>query len=337
MLTLYEENGIWKVKGYVAGERVRKSLKTRDRGQAEELKALIEAEIFKRRTYGEQAVKTFEDAADSYLDARGESRFVVPVALHFAGRLVSSIKPGEIHDAARAIYPNAGPGTWNRQVIVPARAVINHAHERGWCPPMKVKAFPTPKARRVAVDRSWLDAFLAQADADGLPHLAAAMLFMHQTGARISEAANVMPNDVDLPRRKITLAKTKTETFAERDITEELAARIQNLEPNPHTPLFGYNDRWGIYRRAKAVCRRAGIPWVPPHQAGRHSFATNALEYGQGIKETMDAGGWKSVELFMGIYVHSKDAGKRVAAAFDKNRSARKGPDLQVVGKKGKK
>ena len=45
-------------------------------------------------------------------------------------------------------------------------------------------------------------------------------------------------------------------------------------------PLFGYASRFGITQRMKAVCRRAEIDYVSPHQSGRHSYATNALAMG---------------------------------------------------------
>ena len=49
--------------GTVAGKRIRKSLGTRDKAQADELCALYEARLWKRHCYGEEAVRTFEEAA----------------------------------------------------------------------------------------------------------------------------------------------------------------------------------------------------------------------------------------------------------------------------------
>lgn len=336
-LKIVWKKGVAHVTGSVAGERVRRSLGTRERGLAEELRANIEAEIWKRHTYGDPAVRTFEEAAVSYQRAKGGVRFLDRVILHFRGRIVGSIKPGEIRQAAQILYPSAKPATWNRQVLTPARAVINHAAELGWCSMIRVPAFPAAKPMRVAVDRTWIDAFLAQADQDGLPHVAAAMLFMHQTGSRIGEVVRVLPHDVDLVERTIMLRKTKTDTFVVKHITQELVIRLANMDMTDGEPVFGYSQRYGLYQRIKAVARRAGIAWASPHQAGRHSFATNSLEYGAGIKETMEAGGFKSVGLFMNTYVHGRESGKKVAAVFDNILPTDKPGLCQVVGEKRKK
>lgn len=320
--------GIAYATGTIAGQRVRQSLGTRDKGQAAELCAQHEARLWKRHSYGEEAVRTFEEAALSYMEAGGESRFLAPLIVHFRGRRLGTIKPGEIVDAALALHPDPPadskkptpkPATRNRQVIGPARAVINHAADKGWCQPIRVTVFKTSRARRRAVDRSWIDAFLARADADGLPHLAAGVLFMYQTGARVSEAARVLPAHVDLGKREILLAQTKTDEWVPAYITDELVVRLANLAMMDGFPVFGYRNRWGIVRRMRAVCRRAGIPFVSPHQAGRHSFATEALARGATVRQVMDAGRWKSARLVLETYAHTEEAGRVVASLFDAN------------------
>lgn len=312
--------GIWYAVGTVAGERVRQSLKTRDRKIAEELKAQLEARIWKRHTYGEEAVRLFEEAASSYMEQGGERRYLPLLLKHFKGRTVGSIKPAEIRAAALKLYPTAGPATRNRQAIIPARAVINHAHDLGWCGPLKVKMFDVPKPNRhKPVDRDWLDRFLAQCATDNLPHLAACVLFMNQTGARVSEAINLLGEHVDLQGRIAVLAKTKTDEWSVRHLTTELVVRIAQLGTAEGARVFSYTDRSAVNRRIKEVCKRAGILPRSTHAAGRHSFGTNAMAVDQpDIKAAMDAGGWKSAKLFLETYVHSKEAGRSLADKFDK-------------------
>ena len=55
-------NGIAYAIGTVAGNRVRESLGTRDKALAEELRAQLEARLWKRHSYGEEAVRTFDEA-----------------------------------------------------------------------------------------------------------------------------------------------------------------------------------------------------------------------------------------------------------------------------------
>jgi len=312
------DRGIWQAVGSLAGERIRKSLGTRDQAKAIELKADFEARLWKRHTYGEEAVRTFEEAALHYMEHGGEKRFLAPVIRHFKGRPVGSIKPAEIRAAAMTLYPNAGPSTRNRQGIVPARSVVMHAHDLGWCGAITVKQFDVPKSRKhKPVTRVWLDKFMAEADKSKMPHLSALVLFMHQTGARVSEAVRLTGEYVDLGKRLVILEKTKTDELSPRTLTMELVARIGALEPRAGYPVFTYTDPKAVNRTMKRVAKRAGIDRNTTHGAGRHSFATNTLAAGADIKSAMDAGGWKSAKLFMETYVHSHEAGESIAKLFD--------------------
>lgn len=313
-------SGIWYVVGTIAGKRIRESLGTRDKKLAEELKAQREAREWKRHTYGEEAVRTFEEAAFHYMEEDGEKRYLAPLIKHFKGRAIGTIKPAEIRSAARQIYPVHSAATRNRQGIIPARAVINHAHDLGWCGAIKVKMFDVPKSNKhKPVDRTWLNRFLAQADKDGLPHLAACVLFMNQTAARVSEAISVLGEHVNLADRMAVLASTKTDEWSVRYLTTELVVRMAGLGIRDGERVFSYTDRSAVNRRIKAVCERAKIATRSTHSAGRHSFGTNAMAVeAPDIKAAMDAGGWKSAKLFLETYVHSNEAGRTLADKFDK-------------------
>jgi integrase len=220
---------------------------------------------------------------------------------------------------ANAIYPGRAPATKNRQAIVPARAVIMHAHDLGWCGAIKVKQFDVPKSRKhKPVNREWIVAFMAEADRSKLPHLSALVLFMNQTGTRVSEAIRMEGQHVDLGSAMAVLEKTKTDEWVARQLTAELVARLSHLGLKAGDRVFGYTDPKSVNRVIKRVAGRAGIDAVSTHSAGRHSFATNAMAGGADIKDAMDAGGWKSAKLFMETYVHSHQAGKNVAAIFDR-------------------
>ena len=336
-LVLKRRDGVFYAYGTVAGERVRKSLGTRDPKIAEELRAQYEAKLWKRRSYGEESVRTFEEAVTSYIEAGGERTYLEPLLRRFRGRVLGTIKPEEIRQAARSLGSHKKGSTRNRQVIVPACAVINHAAEAGWCSKIGVSRFPVEKPKRIAVDRSWISAFLAQADRDGLPHLAAAVLFMWQTGTRVSEATRVVPANIDLKERRILLERTKTSRWEPRHISRELMIRIANLPMQDGQPVFGYASRFGLRDRMKAVCRRARIIFVPPHQAGRHSFASNALAMGATAKEVMEAGGWKTARMVLEIYAHANRAGRSIADRFDSEVAQSITQTPQPIDKKGTK
>ncbi|MER9471019.1 tyrosine-type recombinase/integrase [Mesorhizobium sp. M0520] len=328
-------DGIAYATGTFNGKRIRKSLKTRKPAEAEEQRAIYEAKLYKRSTYGEAAVRTFEEAAVSYLEQGGEGRYVPKVLKHFKGRAVGSIMPAEIRGAALTLYPKASASTRNRQAVTPARSIINHAHDLGWCGPVKVKQFDVAKSRKnKPVDRDWMTKFLAESDKSGLPHLSACVLFMQQTGARISEAINLLGEFVDLGARVAMLEKTKTDEWSPRYLTAELVARMAALGLEKGKRVFGYTDRQAVNRRIKAVCNRAKIEPRSSHAAGRHSFATNAINGGARIKEAMDAGGWKSASLFMQTYVHSEEAGRNVAGIFDRETGLFDAKMVQSIKKK---
>ena len=317
-------NGWYYAAGTVDGQRVRKSLGTRDRTEAAAELDLYREKLRKGRALGAAHIRTFEEAALSYMEAEGEAKYLAPLLHRFKGRSLASIHPGDIIAAAIALYPAGSGATRNRHVITPARAVINPAAGRGWCDSIAVKAFKVQRPRRTVVGRDWIDAFLARADHDGLPHLAAAVLFMWQNGARVSETARVMSDHLDLSARLIWLARTKESAWEKRHLSLELTARIANLDKSEGRPLFGYADRHGIRNRMRAVCRRARIAYVPPHQAGRHSAVSNALADGASLADVMEGMGWKSADLVLETYAHARDAGRAIADLHDANAPKRK-------------
>lgn len=317
-LKLKKRGAYWYAVGTVAGQRVRKSLETSDRQTADEIRAALEARLNKEAIYGPAAVATFEEAVIAYVEGGGERRFLAPILKQFGGRRIGTIKPGEIRDAGPALYPGCSPATWNRQVIRPARAVINHAAARGLCSPIKVEAFKEKKPQRVAVELPWVEAFSDEAHRRGLPHLAELARFMFETGTRVGEAIQLEPGDLDLQARVAFARGETTKNGEDRtiDLTTRATVALQHLPPR-RGRVFGYATRQSLYEVWKRTCAAAGIPYVPPHQAGRHSFATTMDAHGMSAAEIADAGGWKSRALVLDRYTHPRDAGRKAADIFD--------------------
>lgn len=267
-----------------------------------------------------QAARSFAEAAQSYVQHGGETRYLDPIIEYFGGRQLGDICPFDIKRMAETIYPTHSNSTRNRQAVTPARAVLMHAYERGWCGFVRVRRFKQDGPRRVKpASPVWLHTFARQCDRDGLPHLAAIVLFMAQSGARISEAVALRWPDVDLTARTALLVKTKTSTNSLRYLTDEMAARMRNLRQasDAEGRVFRYTSRHSVNERIRAVCARADIPHKPPHTCGRHTFATRAIELGMDIRTTMAAGDWKSSSVFLETYVHPRvNAGRLVADRF---------------------
>lgn len=265
--------------------------------------------------------RTFSDAAASYLEHGGEPRYL-PRIIGAIGHLpIATMAPFDVKRMALALYPEPdySNATRNRQALTPARAVLIHGYERGWCPLMRLTRFRQPPPRRKApASPAWLQIFVRQCDLDGLSHLAALVLFMAFTGARVSEAVRLEWPQVDLGARRALILKTKTGINSTRDMPDSLVDRLRALRERPAPgPVFRYTSRYSVGERIAAVCQRAGLPYKSPHLCGRHSFATNSIAMGMDIKTAMEAGDWKSSTVFIETYVHARNAGRLVADRFN--------------------
>lgn len=263
---------------------------------------------------------TFREAADSYLQNGGCSEYLDRVVLFMGDMDVRSISPWTVYNMALELYPKGAGSTRNRQAVTPSSVVLNHASFRGWCLPFKAKRFKEVKDKeKHPASAAWMFQFLKQADKEGHYRIAALVLFMHQTASRVSEALRLEWSDVAIGERTALLRRTKTEENSIRYLTEDLINRFLNL-PRDNKLAFGYTCRWNINERLKAICKRADIEYRSTHEAGRHSFATNAMNLGVGIRIAMDAGGWKSSSLFIETYSHTVKAGRMVANRLDEEK-----------------
>lgn len=318
-LKIVWRKGVAHVHGTVAGRRIRKSLRTRDREIAEHLKSQAEARILKASIYGEEYEITFAEACVMYQESGGESKFLAPIIKAFGpDRRISTIKPGHVRSLAQKLYPKAKPGTWNRQVITPTRAVINHAAESGLCAPIRIKRFNEPKPIKRAAARDWIEAYCA---AEPSAYLRAARRFMFQTGARISDTVAIEPHNLDLENNRIWRERTKNEDPGEFLITDDLSREIATLRPKKMKDgtlrIFGYQTRYGMGKAMKLTCERAGIEYLSAHQAGRHSFATEMITRQRiDIATTAKLGRWKSTRVLMDNYVHPDNLPGVVSEVF---------------------
>jgi len=335
--------GVAHAHGTVAGRRIRQSLRTRDPEIAEHLRAKAEARLLKASLYGEEYEIAFAEAALKYLSEGGEGRFLKPILTAFGpARRVCTIKPGHVRSLARQLYPDAGPATWNRQVITPVRAVINHAADSGLCAPIRIRRFPEPRKTVKAGDSTWVEAYCA---AEPDPRLRAARRFMYQTGARISDCVAVEPRHLDLDNRRITLPRTKNGEPGVFLLSTALAAEIAALPPrrcrDGSLRVFGFQSRDGLHKAFRRTCERAGIEYLTSHEAGRHAFATEMIvRRGVDVASAAELGRWKSRRLLMERYAHPEDLPGLVEAAFGgagKPVAGLRAPKLQAVDLSGKK
>ena len=304
-----------------------------------------EARQIRRYLVGEEEVSfTFNDAVMLYTAKGNDAKYLLKLLPQIGTMEVAEISPQFARDLAPTIYPKASTDTWKRQVLSPISAVINNAHDYGRCNPIRIKGYSTQerldqdrsrgktsrKAKRAA-DWDWVLAFQEHAD----PYNAAMVEFMFETGARISQTVDVMPDDLDLPHLRVWLGACKGHEAQWVSISPQMGARLANLPPRQPVHritkerlparVFGYADRSGMRHAWKSICKEADIDYLSPHEAGRHGFYTE-LRVRQGLDPitVAKAGRWSDPTLPDRTYAHVEGDDREMREAI---RTGRVQPD----------
>lgn len=313
-MRLTKRNNTWHYSFTIDGKRIRKSAETSDKRLAEDIAHKHEAKLRRAAVHGPEAVLTFADALTLYIDEGRDTRFLAPLLDHFGKVLVARITPPMLRDAALKLYPKASAATRNRQVITPARAVINAAAERGLCPPIRAKLFKTSKVERPAATAEWIASFAAAAREDGKPELAACAIFIFTTGARIGQALTLTWNELSLGDGTAILTTRKTgaggpETRQRTaSLVPALVAAIASFETRHPRLVFGYPGRQTFFNHWDRVIERAGLVRLTSHEAGRHGFGTELMiRNGVDPVTTAKLGGWESPRMLFDRYAHAEE------------------------------
>lgn len=332
-LELYQRGKWWWFKGRIdripAGQYYRQSLEalaTVPEGEARSILAAFEQKEIKRHYLGDEAVLTFADAVLLYAATPADAGFLVRIVAEIGDEPVARITPGQIRDLGPRLYPHASTDTWQRQVVTPIRSVINNAHDLGRCPPVRVRGYTKAERLKQDVARGrdsrvaktpgswdWINAFRQHAS----PRLGALALFMFTTGARITQAVMIDDRgDLDLQNGRVYLPAAKGHEAQWIDIVPEVVADLANLRPRGRR-IFGYQQRYSVYKPWRNACERAGIEYIPPHAAGRHGFGTELI-----VRQGLDpvtvakAGRWSTPVVPLKTYAHAEDHVARVHAAL---------------------
>lgn len=312
------------LRGSIRGQSVYETTGTDNHQAAEDIRIKKEAQLLQRSIHGEEAAEhTFAEAALSYLENGGEARFLGvydqatgkwSLLLGELGRLpIKSIGQDQVNRACTKLYGSCKNSTKKRHCYIPVVAVLHHAESLGWIVAPKIRH---PKVDPVVTTYSSLERTAAL-----LPHccdqLRLFIVMTAYTGARLSEALWVdWDRDIELQRRKITFQRTKTGKKRVVEIHEDLFYELSKV---PHEDRHGRVFRWtrkqSVYVPLKNACKRAGVPYLPPHQQGRHTFGSLLRIHGKrDVKGIMEDGGWESVSSAI-RYLHTDpgESGKAVA------------------------
>ncbi|NNK66316.1 MAG: site-specific integrase [Rhodobacteraceae bacterium] len=317
-LKLYRRGKIWHFSVSVEGNRLRRSTGTTEKELAKRVAAETEAKLWKRHLDGPEAGVTMAHVFATYIDAGKPDRFLDQLIDFWKDQKIPS--PKAIQESARKIYPDAAAATWNRQVITPTQAAINHTLELLDLPTIRVKRFRVEKKAKTPATPEWVAAFSAQATDDGLPHLAALCQFMFGTGARIGEALALSWEDLDLEGCTALVRQTKVGAERVAHLPQPLVVTLANIPSNrnPDATVFGYVARDSVRKTWDNVIERAGIERLTAHSC-RHGFATVLMRRGVDIKTIAKLGGWKDVRTLLEIYVHASEDTTLTEGIFDTN------------------
>lgn len=303
-LKLYERpNGIFHIRGTVQGRRVDESARTRVRAEAEQIKARLEADLFKRAIYGDKAVATFAEAADLYTLAGKPGDHLAPLLKRIGLTPLKDVDQEFVDRLALEMKPGSAPATRIRQIYTPISAVLNFVAPK-LCDPIKLAK---PKGAGKRVD------YLTPAEVETLlgflpPHLSRLVTFYIATGCRASEALNLEWRDVSLGGERIVLWETKSDYS--RGVTVQHRAR-KALPPRPDANDFVWlnaaGEPWHAYDAVNLMlrrhCEKNGFRHVHCHLF-RHTWATWAYAVTRDLTFLMGQGGWRSPTMVL-RYAHA--------------------------------
>lgn len=328
-LEIYLRGKVWYVRGRIEfnGQPVtdyyRESTGSSSEAGARQWCAAEEERQIRRHLLGEEASLTFADAVVLYPAKPKEATFLMPIVAEIGGMFLSEITGKFLKQLAPKLYPMASSDTWWRQVVSPARSVINYAHEMGKCAPIKIRSYS--EIERIDQDRKrgklsrvprkpftseWLEAFCAHAD----PYSAAMARFIFETGVRIDQAVSLTAQDLDLMNHSVRIKAQKGHPEQWIKISTAMVVDLANLPlkrpKNRKTGevgsprVFGYGSRGGYRKRWATICKNAGIDALTAH-SGRHGFYTELrVRHGEDPITAAKMGRWKNPALPDARYAH---------------------------------
>ncbi len=315
-LKLYPRpNGIYHLRGTVQGVRVDQSTRSRDRSEAEAIRAKVEADLFKRAIYGDRAVATFDEAVILYIEADGSPDHLEPILDHIGHRKLSDVNQALVDKLARDLKPDASAATRVRQIYTPILAVMNQAASAGLCDVIRLKK---PKVKAGRTDyltpqqvEDWLDALPA--------HLKRIVTFYVGTGCRATEGLSLIWKDVTLGEARAVFWDTKAGYARGVDLGRRVREQLPERSKKPGDLVFrnSRGEPWHGYdainlmlkrtRQARETAIKAGakLPHLEPAHCHlfRHTWATWAYASTHDLTYLMSRGGWKSVSMVM-RYTH---------------------------------
>lgn len=282
----------------INGQRIRESLKTGDKKQAQELHDIRRAELWRARVLKERPKKTWNDATARWLLERGHKRSIQDdrdkiriLEPRLTGMMLADID----RDTIESVLPaDIKPATRNRYRAL-IRAILRAA-EREWDWLDRAPAVRTEKeaARRVAfLTREQAETLLAQ-----LPEkYRSPVRFALLTGLRKSNVFGLNWDNVNLDAGMVIVHADEAKA-GERilvPLNSQAKALLQSLPEPRQGFVFGDIERISpsVWERA---CKAAGVPWLRFHDL-RHTWASWHAMAGTPMNVLQELGGWATPQM----------------------------------------
>ena len=291
-------NDVYWMDVQINGQRIRESLKTDDKKQAQSLYDIRRAELWQGRMLKAKPKKTLREACARWMVEKAHKKSISEdkdktafFVAKLGDRQLSTITRDDIENL---LPQDVKPATRNRYRAF-IRAVLRAA-EREWdwidrAPVLRTEAEPK---RRVA--------FLTREQAEVLIELLPEkyripVRFALLTGLRRSNVFNLTWDKVDLARGTVIVEADEAKAGHRIVVPLNSAARalLQAL-PEPREGRV-----WGDVTRVwcntwKASCKRAGVPWLRFHDL-RHTWASWHAMAGTPLSVLQELGGWHSPQM----------------------------------------
>ena len=343
-----------KVSMWAHGERLRRSLKRVTKIEARawaETEGVRQCERMARekaRKEGRPGVRvkktsaTFADAVAYYLDQGRYMQGIEEAVKYFGAWDCRDITPEDVSDWAKGRWPGKPPSI-NRHGIAPVRAVLNCASEKGWCSSIRIKRVDYKMRKKKLADREWIERFIEAAKSNvrwyGLGQI---MDHGRLTGHRVDELVQmrwsaltlsdepgqsdaVIPKDktskgqeahVTVPDQVVPMLRRLKEERAELLARDDLPAPLRKRIASDH--VYGHVEKTNIWHLWKEVCEAAGIEYVTPHGAIRHTYATRLWkELGWDAVRIAATGRWSSPRVVQETYIHADPSAQDAADLLD--------------------
>lgn len=298
-------SGNYYIRGTLAGQSVYQSTGVSDKRAAEIIKAQISKEIIDRASLGKSATLTFTEAALTYMESGGETRFIAPLLLHFGEKTrLADIDNDAVNKAARSILmPDAAPATINRQIITPISAIYNLSADDGHVTPRRFRRRKEPQTKIRWLTPGEAEDLLEECE----PHLLPIVAFLLGSGCRTSEALGLVSEHLHLETRQALIPTSKNGELK----MVEYPTRAMRLLAASGLPDAGavfrtpkgqpYKLRTGSGGQIEAAFTKARIAAklgddVTPHTL-RHTFATWHYAMNKDLLLLMTRGGWKKPDM----------------------------------------